>query len=218
MDLSNLTQEQKDQLKKQLAAEEKAEKQKRDQDRETLKVLQDEFVTKFFPKLVEVAKTLTLAKAELFENAATILALKKSVYGLTDEAMEKQQSHSISTLDFEKTIILGSNTVDGWDMDLATAGIDGVNNWLTSKLNDDNKELVEMIRDLLKPNKDGVLKANRVLELSTRAAKIGDQTLIGEVDKIREAYRPEKTTTFIKAKMKSDIGKDIWLNLSMSNA
>jgi hypothetical protein len=75
-----------------------------------------------------------------------------------------------------------------------------------------------MIRDLLRPDRNGMLKASRVVELYSRAVKINDEELIKHVQTIQEAYVPKKTTTFIKAKYKDDDGRDIWLNLSMSSA
>jgi hypothetical protein len=218
MDINNLTKEELAALEAQLAARKHAEREKETQEREALKELTYEFVDAFFPKLVEVAKNLTLSKGEVFDGAHNVLSLKKSVYGMSDEAWEKQQTHTLSSRKCDKTIIVGYNVVDGWDKDLAAVGVDGVNKWLSGKLNENNKELVEMIRDLLRPNKDGLLKANRVLELYNRAVKIGDEALINHVRSIQEAYIPQKTTTFVKAKYKDEDGRDIWLNLSMSNA
>lgn len=218
VNLEDLTAEQKSELLKQLENEKRIKRQKQQENKDTLKTLQDEFVVRFWEKLTGIAERLTLAKTELFNNAETIIDLKKQVYNMSDEALEKQQSHSISTLNCDKTIIIGHNTVDGWDQDLATSGINKVNEWLTKQLKTSNKDLVEMIRDLLKPNKEGFLKANRVMELSNRANKIGDAELIEAVSEIQLAYQPRKTTTFVKAKYRNDEGRDVWLNLSMSNA
>jgi hypothetical protein len=218
MELKDLTPEQKAALKEQLAAEERTEKERIKKEKDTYKTLQHEFVEQFFPKLAEIAGSLTLAKAELFDEVKTILDIKKQLYNITDEAFAQQQSHSISNANYTKTIILGHNVIDGWDSDLASAGIAKVNDWLTKKMKVENQELINIIRDLLKPNKDGLLKANRVMELHTQAEKIGDAELIEAVGIIKEAYRPAKTTTYVKAKMRDDDGRDVWLNLSMSQA
>lgn len=218
MNLNELTPEQRRALKEQLKAEEKAEKEKQKADKEAFKSLQDEFVRLFFPKLVKIAEELTLSKAELFEAASIILELKGNAYGLTEEQLAEQQSYTISSSDFSKSIILGHNVIDGWDTEVANAGVSRVTEWLGKQTNDSNRMLVGMIRDLLKPNKDGLLKAPRVLELMNQAEKIGDQELIDAVNLIREAYRPEKTTTFVRAKFKDEDGKNMFLNLSMSQA
>ncbi|MDR0834624.1 MAG: DUF3164 family protein [Candidatus Symbiothrix sp.] len=218
MNINELSNEQLAALEAQLEEKKRKERENEAQERDTLKQLQHEFVEKFFPKLTEIARNLTLSKSEIFDNTADILSLKKQVYKTSDEAFEKQQTHTLSTRNFEKTIIIGYNVVDDWDSDLVSSGVDGVNKWLTGKLNDTNQDLVDMIRDLLRPNKDGILKANRVIELYKRAVKIGDSELIKHVQTIQEAYMPKKTSTFVKAKYKGENGQDIWINLSMSSA
>jgi hypothetical protein len=200
-----------------LEEEKKAKKMKKEQDKEALKELQDEFVEKFFPELRAMEGKLSDMKLTIFENVGSILSLKKNVYELSDEAMSKQQSHTISNTAYDKTIIIGHNTVDGWDQEQASSGINKVNKWLEKQLKNNSKDLVEMIRDLLRPNKDGILKANRVIELSNRANKIGDSELIDAVAEIQQAYKPRKTTTYIKAKYRNSDGQDVWLNLSMAN-
>ncbi|MDR1879061.1 MAG: DUF3164 family protein [Bacteroidales bacterium] len=218
MDLNELTPEQKAKLLEQLEQEQREKKKKQQEQKEMFKDMSDEFVNVYFDKLRGVEDTLKEVKQEVFSEVEVLLSLKKEAYGMSDDAMERQQSHSISSADCKKTIILGHNVIDGWDADMAASGIDRVNKWLMSKMNDGNKELVEMIKDLLKPNKDGLLKANRVIELSNRAAKIGDASLIEAVSEIQSAYQPRKTTTFVKAKYKDANGQEVWLNLSMSNA
>jgi hypothetical protein len=218
MDIRNLTPEEKAALKAQLAAEEKAEKAKAQQDKETYKQLQHEFVTMAFPKLEKLSTDLTEAKDALFDGAKAILDLKKQVFGISDDAWAKQQSHSISNSDFTKTIVLGHNIVDGWDEDVAGAGIARVNDWLAKQASPENEKLVSMIVDLLKPNKDGILKASRVLDLSNQANNIGDQELIDAVAMIGKAYRPKKTSTYVIAKYKGANGEEIKVNLSMSQA
>jgi hypothetical protein len=218
MDLTKLSAEEKAKLRAQLDAEEKANREKIRTERETLKQLTDEFVEAFFPKLVEIASRLTLAKAELFENANTVLNIKREVFGMSEEAFNAQQSHSLSNKDFSKTIILGHNIVDGWDPDYTTAGLSKTKAWVDKQLTGQNQFLVNSLKNMLKPNKDGVLKASRVIELHNSAVEHGDRELIEAIEEIKAGYRPKKTTTFVKAKMKGDNGQDIWLNLSMSQA
>ena len=218
MKLEDLSLDEIEKLKEQLKQKEKEKKELLKKEKETYKYLQCEFVDVFFPKLAQAAQSLTLLKAELFENATTIFDMKRSIFGISDESFNNQGSHNLSNNDFSKTIILGRNNIDGWDDEVASAGIGRVNEWLSKQVDDKNENLIEFIRDLLKPNKEGMLKANRVLELHNRAEKMGDEELIDAVNMIKEAYRPVKTTTYVKAKMKDDDGNDVWLNLSMSQA
>ncbi len=217
MDFDKLSKEEKAAFKAKFIAEERAERERIKQDKDAYKSIQDEFVEKFFPKLVDVSDKLTIAKTELFEAARTIIDLKKSVYNITDEELENQQSHSLSNADYSKTIIIGHNITDGWDPDLSAAGLSKVNSWFTKQANNDNQQFLNMARNLLKPNRDGIMKAPRVLELRNEADKIGDPELIEGVTMISEAYIAKKSTTFVKAKIKTADG-EIFLNLSMSTA
>jgi len=114
------------------------------------------------------------------------------------------------------SIIIGHNVIDRWD-ETVSAGVEFVNKWLNSLAKDDESAvLVDMIRDLMKPDKEGQLKANRVLELAKKADEIGNADLKEGVRIIRDAYRPAKTSTFLKAKYKDELGRDQWLPLSMS--
>jgi wobble nucleotide-excising tRNase len=218
MDIKDLTETEKAVLLRQLASELRAKKEKKQGDKETLNMLTHEFVEKYFPILEATGKRMSEVKGHIFDDSKTILELKKEAYELSDDAMLRQQSHSLSTENCDKTIIIGHNTIDGWDESLAASGIDKVNKWLASKMTDENKDVIDMVRDLLKPNKEGLLKANRVIELSNRASKIGDPILIEAVGELQKAYQPRKTTTYVKAKFRNEDGQDVWLNLSMSNA
>ncbi len=216
-DYSKLSAKEKAELKSKLAAEEKQEKQKKQEDKKTYRTLQDEFIAKNFPRLLSTERILGLIKSNLYNGSKDLMEIKKQVYGISDDEFESQQSHSISNLDYSKTIIIGHNIVDGWDKDLAASGVAKVNNWILKQITPENQLMANIVRDLLKPNKEGMPKAQRVLELHNQAEQSGDTELMEAVGLIKEAYRPEKTSTFIKAKMKVD-GKDVWINLSMSNA
>jgi hypothetical protein len=218
IDYTKLSAEEKAKLKAALAADERAQKERLKEEKNTYKRLQSEFIDTYFPRLLEIAQNLSDRKAEIFDGSKTLLGMKQVVYGISDDEMLKQQSHSISNADYSKTIIIGHNIVDGWDKDLASVGVSKVNDWIVRQITPENQIMANIVRDLLKQNKEGMPKAQRVLELHNQAELSGDKELIDAVSMIKEAYRPEKTTTFIKAKMKDENGQDVWINLSMSNA
>ena len=95
MDISNLSKEELAVLEAQLSAKKRTEREKEMQEREALKELTYEFVDAFFPKLIHITEILTLSKGEIFDGARDVLALKKSVYRMSDEAWEKQQAHPL---------------------------------------------------------------------------------------------------------------------------
>lgn len=217
MDTLRLTPEQKNAIYLEMKAEEKARKESEKKERSTYEQLKDTLVKYTFTKLQTVSSMLQLNKEEIFKEFQTVLDMKKAIYKLTDEKMITQQSHTFTTTDGSVSIIIGQNVNDRWD-ETVSAGLEKVNQWLGKLAKDEQSAvLVSLIRDLMKPNKDGVLKANRILDLSKKASEIGDQELIEAVDLIRDAYRPEKTSTYIKAKYKDEMGKDQFLALSMSS-
>lgn len=218
INLGSMTQEQKQHLWNQMQAELRAAEIKKQEDKKSYEQLKDELVRDTFDRLSGVASGLSSVKCQTFDNFQILMDMKQALYEISDEQMERQGSHSFTSTDGSNTIMLGQNVVDGWDEDLAGAGVARVNDWLTSKLTNDNRVLVDMVRDLLRPSKEGTLKASRVLELSKRAQEMGDAQLTEAVAMLQEAYRPQKTSTYIKAKFRNNNGQDEWLNLSLSSA
>jgi hypothetical protein len=218
LDLKKLTAEQRRELLAELAAQEQAEKQKQQQERARYEELKNDLVNESFTKLESMSELMGKIKTEIFGQFQTVLNLKQELYDLSDEQMLTQQSHQFTNEEGTRSIIIGNNVIDRWD-ETVSVGMDKVNAWLQkiSGMNEENKKLVSIIRDLMKPNKDGVLKANRILDLQNKARELGDKELIEAVDLIRESYRPSRTSTYIKAKYKDEQGRDQWLGLSMSS-
>lgn len=213
INISKLTAEQKAEIKRQLEAEEAAEKARAKQQRSDYESLKEIQVNETFTQLLKVSAMLENAKADVFKQFTSLLKIKQEIYGLTDKQMELQQSHTFTTSNGDKSIIIGANVIDNWSDDVRI-GIEKVNAWIESKIDDEDSR--EIIRTLLKPDKDGVLKANRILDLSRKAAEMGDKELIAAVDFIRDQYRPVKTSTFVKVRFIDEDGKMNWLPLSMS--
>lgn len=216
MDINSLTPEEKAKLKQQLEADERAAKEQKKKERGTYEQLKDSQVRASFGQLQRISSELKVAKDKIFEQFKAILDMKKDLFVLTEEQMLTQGSHTFTTLDGECSVIIGHSVVDGWS-ETVSVGIGKVNEWLAGKAKDEESSmLVGMIRNLMKPNADGVLKASRILDLSKYAAELGDQQLIEAVELIRDAYRPKRTGTYIKARFKNDRGESVYLPLSMS--
>ena len=175
--------------------------------------MRNEAVARVYPVLCDTSEMLSHSKEAMLADFEVLLAMKAELYGVEDG----QQSHNWTSEDGNVTIVTGYNTKDRWD-DTVGAGIARVNAWIDTQMNDQNRNIVDMVRDLLKPNKDGVLKANRVLDLQNSAERIGDAELIEAVKIIREAYRLDRSGSYIKAKIRDSEGKWDWIPLSMSQA
>jgi len=216
INISELTPEQRAKLMAELEAEERAAKERRRKEMEAYEQLKDTQVKATFKELQNISSSLELAKQKVFDEFDLLLRLKKELFGLTEERMLSQESHTFTSADGSISIIIGHNVIDSWD-ETVKVGIERVNKWLGKLAKDeDSAVLVGLIRDLLKPNKDGVLKANRILDLSKKAAELGDRELIEAVELIRDSYRPTRTSTYVKARYIDTRGQKQWLALSMS--
>ena len=213
IDLNKLSPEQKSALRDQLIAEQKAAEEKKKEARSKYETLKNELVTVNFVKLQEVSAILTALKKQIFDDFKTLLELKAEIYG----DHESQQSHTFTCSDGSQSIILGSNVVDRWD-ETVDVGVSIVKEWMKSLAKDeDSAKLVSFLNEMMKPNKGGQLRANRILDLEKKADELGDEKLKEGVKIIRDGYRPMKTTTYIKAKMKGDNNEDVYIPLSMSD-
>lgn len=213
IDIKSLTPEQKAEMMRQLQEEQQAEEQAKQREKDMFITVRNETVERVYGHLKALSENLAEVKEKMLSDFGTLLEMKAELYGVDD----KQQSHNWTSADGNVTIITGYNVKDKWD-DTVGAGIARVQAWIDKQLNDQNRNIVEMVRDLLKPNKDGVLRANRVLDLQNSAERIGDTELIEAVKIIREAYRPDRSGSYIKAKYRDGDGNWQWLPLAMSQA
>lgn len=106
--------------------------------------------------------------------------------------------------------------IDNFD-DTVHAGIEKVKLYIKRVTEGEKQELEQLINLLLKKDKNGNLKASRVLELERIANQIDDEELKEGVTIIKEAYKPAKSSLYIEASYKDKIGKKVYLPLSIVN-
>lgn len=211
INLLNLTEEQKEELKKQLAEEEAQKEKKRKEKIQDYKNLVDDCVMKAIKKVQYISEMIATGKKEIQDTFKAILDLKAEVYGIKDN----QQSHTFTTTDGKYTIILGHRVIDNFD-DTVHSGIAKVNNYISRVVKDENKQLQDIINLLLKRDKNGNLKASRVMELEKIASEIQDEQLTEGVKIIKEAWQPMKSKTFIEAYYKDEHGNKKIIPLSVT--
>ena len=199
MDIKNLTVEEKEALRKQFLEEEKSKEAKRKEKIEAYKKLVDETVQ------------ITMTKKEVFDDFKSITELKAELYGVND----KQQSHTFTSSDGKFTITLGHRMLDSFD-DTVHSGIEKVKSYIYKSVQDENSHLLEIVNLLLKKDKNGNLKASRVMELEKIAGSIDDPELTEGVQIIKEAWKPQKSKTFIEAYYKDENGNKVNIPLSMT--
>ena len=212
LDFKNMTDEQKANLKKQILEEEAKEKAERKAKVEGYKSLVDETVIKAMEKVKGISNQITTIKKEVFDDFKSILELKAELYGVK----ENQQSHTFTTTDGKISITLGDRMLDSFD-DTVHAGIEKVKNYIYKTVQEENTHLLEIVNLLLKKDKNGNLKASRVMELEKIAGNINDTELSEGVQIIKEAWKPQKSKTFIEAYYKDENGNKINIPLSMTS-
>lgn len=207
VDITKMTPEEKKEMLRALQTEEDKEKNKRNEYKELVK----EIVEKNFEELEKVSELLTKVKKNVFEDFETALQMKAELYGIR----ENQQSHTFST-DEGLTIIIGHRIIDTFD-DTVHTGIAKVRQYIQNIASGEKKEVEMMLDLLLKKDKNGNMKANRVLELKKIAEKVNDYDFLDGVKIIEAAYKPTKSSTFIEAYCKGGHGKKLSVPLSISS-
>ena len=212
MDLSTMTAAEKRELMRKLEEEQKREKEEKRQRIEDYKNLVDEKVREKFDVLKKISEMLSNEKTKTFEDFSTILELKAELFGVK----ENQQSHTFTTKDGKFSVTMGYRVIDNFD-DTVHSGIAKVKNYISRVTLGEKKELEELINLLLKKDKNGNLKASRVLELERIANNIDDEELTEGVHIIKEAYKPAKSSTFLTASYVDDKGIKRVVPLSMTS-
>lgn len=213
MDITKLTAEQRAELKAQFEAEERAEKQKRQDDIDAYKQSVDEFVRTTFERMKKVSELMREEKNTAFTAADTIIALKDELY----DTKTDRHSNSFTSSDGMISITLGRRTNDGWD-DTVNVGVQKVHDFFKSMARDEEMAaLTEMVMSLLARDKKGNLKASRVLQLREVARKSGYSDLMEAVDIIQQAYKPVESVEFISVQYKDENGVKQTLPLSLAS-
>lgn len=213
MNLNDLTPAQRAELKAQLEAAERAEKQKRQDDIDAYKQSVDEFVRTTFERMKKVSELMREEKNTVFTAADTIIALKDELY----DTKTDRHSNSFTSSDGMISITLGRRTNDGWD-DTVNVGVQKVHDFFKSMARDEEMAaLTEMVMSLLARDKKGNLKASRVLQLREVARKSGYSDLMEAVDIIQQAYKSVESVEFISVQYKDENGMKQTLPLSLAS-
>ena len=205
-----MTAAQRAELKAQLEAEERAEKQKREDDIAAYKDSVDEFCRGKFARLQALSEEMRRAKEEVFGDAERLIELKEELFRTKSD----RHSNQFTTSDGGITVALGYRTNDGWD-DTVNAGVDKVKTFIKSLAKDDDSAaLTEMVMNLLAKDRKGNLKASRVLQLRKMAEDSGNDRFLEGVRIIEESYQPSITRRYIRAQRR-DPATGAWVNIPL---
>lgn len=198
----------------------KAEKEKkraaeaRKRQREEYAELVDAEVAAAIPELMEASAMLKSVKETVYGNFAAILKMKSELLGT--ETMD-QRSHTFTNSAGTMRVTLGVYAVDGY-RDTVEEGIEMVRGYLEGLAKDErSKLLVGAVMRLLSRDKNGTIKASRVLQLRKMAEESGDELFLEGVRIIEEAYQPTASKRFVRAEFKNDKGAWVSIPLGMTD-
>lgn len=212
MDISKMTSAERAELMAQLEAEERAEKQKRENDIAAYKNSVDEFCRGKFARLQALSNEMRRLKEEIFSDAETLITLKEELFRTKCD----RRSDTFTTSDGRITISLGNRTNDGWD-NTVEVGIAKVKEYLQSLAKDeDGAKMFEVVMKLLAKDRKGNLRAGAMIQLEQHARRFGDPLFIEGVEIIRQSYRPVDSCQFVSASWKDDHGIRHTLPLSLA--
>lgn len=194
VNINTLSADQRKALLADLAAQDKAEKQKRTDDIEAFKNMADDFVYRWINRLVDFASQQTELVDTVTADTKPLIDLKQELYNVK----EKQDSHTFTHRDGLGSIRVGYNTIIGYD-GTASAGIQKVKQYLAS-LSEDSviyTKISKILNVLMKPDKNGNLNPVRATELSNLKADIDDELFSDGVDTIIAAQFKTRTSTYV---------------------
>ena len=179
----------------------KTAKEQAKRDRAAYGQLVDEEVTAALPRLKELSGTISAVKGEILERFSAILQMKADVLR---RVKEDQKSHTFTTSDGTRRIIIGRHQCDGWK-DTVHDGVAIVKEACLSLIKDDTtRALVNQMMRLLSRDAAGNLKANKALQLRKLANELNDERLNEGITIIEEAYIPQLSKTYIYAEYKDE--------------
>lgn len=212
MDINQLSKEEREQLKQQLAERERAEEANLQRERQSYNSMRDEFVTRTFQSLKQLSDCMIAEKQTIFEESAELDEMQQRLFRVKLDRKSRTLTHSDGRL----SIKVGNRLNDGWD-DTVEMGIEKVREYLATLATDEKSaRLVAAITRLLAKDQKGTLKANKVLELEKMANESQDVTFLEGIRIIKEAYRPVPTCQFVEVRYKDDNDMERSLPLSMS--
>ena len=213
MDISKLSPAEKVALREQLLAEQRAEKESVEKQRDDYKSLVNDTVIEQVKDLEVISRNLLQAKRNVFDSFATVIGLKNELFKVKTD----RRSDTFTSADGKKTVTIGSRTTEAWD-DTVNVGVEKVKKYIRTLAKDDNSaELVDTIMGLLSKDRKGNLKTSKVLELEKLANRSKDDEFLDGIRIIRESYRPQLSCQFVEVKLRDADGKESSLPLSMSS-
>ncbi len=196
IDLATLSPTERQKLMADLEAQEKAEKVKIKEDRETYKKMAAEFVEENINVWVNHREATERLVEELFNNFQDILKIKELAYG---ERVRNQESNTVTLEDGSASLTLGHNVVISFD-GTENAGIEKIKRFLHSLGSDDPRSKMQskVVDVLLRLNpKTGQLNPSKIIELSKLSQEFNSEEFNEGLQIIFDAQQRKVTSQYV---------------------
>ena len=214
MNIKDLTPEQRATLREELDAQDARERAARDEREAEYKRLSAETVDELRPRLMAMSAGIAEVKALAVEELSTLIGLKEDLFGVKDG----QKSHTFMNAAADFRITIGSYYRDAWDETVGSGEAKIREAIMTLGRDENSRALVDAVLTLLSKDKAGNLKIKSVWQLQRLAERIQNDDFSEGLRIIREAYRPERTKTFVTAEWKNAQGAWVNVPLGMTEA
>ncbi len=194
--LDNLSPEEKKALQKQLREDAKADKQKKEEDKKSLKELSADFVTRNIDPFVHHHEITESLIEKLFNDYRPLQELKSGIYGTK---INQQDSHTSTLEDGSASITVGYNVTIGFD-GTESEGVAKIKEFINSLSTEDisNKKLSAAVNTFLKPNaKTGMLNPVKIIELSKLANEFNDERFNDGLQIIFDAQQKRQNSMYV---------------------
>ena len=194
INIEMLSEVERKELLRTLAADEKAKKKQREEDKVVYKKLSEEYVKTNIDTLINFKTSIDNIGQGLFLDYAAIKGLKAKVYG-----EKTQDSHTSTLSDGSASITIGYNVSIGFD-GTESAGVEKIKNYISSlAANDENTlKLTKMVNTFLKPNsKTKMLNPTKIIELNRLRKEFNDSEFDEGLDIIIEAQFRRQNSMYV---------------------
>ncbi|MGL5228760.1 MAG: DUF3164 family protein [Bacteroidales bacterium] len=180
-------------------------------DRQAYKDIVDETIKKLIPDLIKLSDDLSKAKNKVYDAFDSILEMKSDLFGVNAE----QKSHQFSDAS-GNVIRIGYRMNENYD-DTVDVGVEKVKAYLSTLAKDaESASLVNTVMRLLSKDRQGNLRASRVIELEQIAIESKNSDFLEGIGIIKQAYKPKRSCRFVEASIRDEEGKEKSIPLSMS--
>ncbi len=215
VDINSLTPEQFKALQKQYEEKLKAERERREQDRNALLSLEDEAVTNMMSEVETLSLAIVNFKQKCIHKLEPLMKMKTEL----GKAADKQKSFSFKAKDGSAKVVIDYNETTKYD-DGIHAGVELASQWLKEKAeeSDEARMMTSIIEDLLGKSRGGTYSAENLWTFVNAAEDYDVPLLKMAAESVKRSLYKEMTSVSVKVFKKDEFGQMKQLPLSATKA